>query len=275
MKNITIILFLIFSLVFSSEGKISKENFKLIESNSQNSSILFESEVFDLESVDGKKQFLMNDLSGYTMEEGYPQLPVYSTLFQINPSKTYKIDYEIIESYTLNDVELKNYKKNLGSPYSVYPEDNIYISEPQVMRDLVLNQIGFIPYKYYPDENKLIVYQSVQINISESGDSNLEYFLPQKKSRVFEELYQSSIINYERSTRSEDYQVSSILYICGGNSCSNSYFQDLVEWRHKQGYIVTVVPTSESGSSENSINNYISNAYYLWENPPEIVGTSL
>ena len=272
MKNITIILFLIFSLAFSSEEKISKENFKLIESNSQNSSILFESEVFDLESIDGKKQFLMNDLSGYTMEEGYPQLPVHSTLFQINPSKTYKIDYEIIESYTLNDVELKNYKKNLDSPYSVYPEDNIYISEPQVMRDLVLNQIGFIPYKYYPDENKLIVYQSVQINISESGDSNLEYFLPQKKSRVFEELYQNSIINYERSTRSEDYQTSSILYICGGNSCSNSYFQDLVEWRHKQGYIVTVVPTSESGSSENSINNYISNAYYLWENPPEIVG---
>ena len=95
MKNITIILFLIFSLAFSSEGKISKENFKLIESNSRNSSILFESEPFDLESVDGKKQFLMNDLSGYTMEEGYPQLPVYSTLFQINPSKTYKIDYEI------------------------------------------------------------------------------------------------------------------------------------------------------------------------------------
>ena len=53
---------------------------------------------------------------------------------------------------------------------------------------------------------------------------------------------------------------------------NNSYFQELVEWRHKQGYEVTVIPTSESGSSESQINNYISNAYYVWDNPPEIVG---
>ena len=46
----------------------------------------------------------------------------------------------------------------------------------------------------------------------------------------------------------------------------------MVLWRHKQGYDVTVVPTSESGSSENAINNYISNAYSTWQNPPEIVG---
>ena len=42
-------------------------------------------------------------------------------------------------------------------------------------------------------------------------------------------------------------------------------------WRHKQGYDVTVVPTSESGSSENAINVYINDAYSTWQNPPEIV----
>ena len=33
-----------------------------------------------------------------------------------------------------------------SSSTSIYPLDNMYVSEPQVMRDLVLNQIGFIPY---------------------------------------------------------------------------------------------------------------------------------
>ena len=79
-------------------------------------------------------------------------------------------------------------------------------------------------------------------------------------------------MSIERSTREEDYQASSILYICGGNSINNAYFQDLVEWRHKQGYIVRVVSTSETGSSESAINNYIINAYTNWDVAPEIVG---
>ena len=42
-----------------------------------------------------------------------------------------------------------------------------------------------------------------------------------------------------------------------------------------QGYIVHAVSTAEIGASsgnENTIKNYIKNAYETWENPPEIVG---
>jgi len=46
-----------------------------------------------------------------------------------------------------------------------------------------------------------------------------------------------------------------------------------LEWRHKTGYIVNAVSTSEiGGSGTASIKNYIQNAYDNWENPPEIVG---
>ena len=267
MKSFKIILLLMLTFIFSSN-----DTFKIVHSDQGVSSIVFESESIDLKIENGKSTFVTHDLIGVTMDEGRPQLPTYSTLFQINPNKTYEVEYEVLDSYVIDDIDLEVYKEDNGSFYSIYPENNIYVSEPQIMRGVVLNQIGVTPYKYFSEENKLEVYKSVKINIKESGDSNLDYFLPQKKSRVFEEFYQSSIINYERSNRSEDYQTPSILYICGGSSCSNSYFEDLVEWRHKQGYKVTVVPTSESGNSENAVNNYISNAYYLWDNPPEIVG---
>ena len=36
-----------------------------------------------------------------------------------------------------------------------------------------------------------------------------------------------------------------------------------------KGYDVTLVSTDETGNSTSSIKNYIENAYYSWDNPPE------
>ena len=77
-------------------------------------------------------------------------------------------------------------------------------------------------------------------------------------------------MNFTFSDREEDYQASSILYIAGGNWLNNSYVQDLLEWRHKQGYIVNVYDTPSS--NENTIKNYIKDPYETWDNPPEKVG---
>ena len=270
-KNKIIILLFMTSL-FTAE-KLSKiDNFSILSETQGFTSILFEPNEVEIKSVDGKSKFVTNDLIGLTMDEGKPQLPVYSTLFQIDPSKNYEFDIEVLESYFIDQIEFENYKIDSNVNYDTYPNKSLYVSQPQVWRDVVINQIGITPYKYFPETKKLEVYSSVKINIIESGFSQVEYNLPLKNSRVFEEFYQSEIINYERTSRSEEYQTPSILYICGGNSCNNGYFEDLVLWRHKQGYDVAVVPTSESGSSENAINNYISNAYSTWQNPPEIVG---
>ena len=272
------VIFLLFSsLLLSANLNSNKQNFTIVNNEATNSKLLFTLNDSEIIQNENKYEFKNNNKLGLTMDEGSPQLPVYSTLFKINPDKNYDISYDIISSRTIENIDFKNYKGTSSNSNSIYPENNIYISEPQIMRDLVLNQIGFIPYKYHPEQKKLEIYESVEINIVESGNSNFDYFLPDKKSRVFSELYKNSIINYTSSDRDEDYQTSSILYICGGNSCSNSWFLDLVEWRHKQGYNVTVATTSSSdndgldGSSESSIDNYITSSYFS-VNPPEIVG---
>ena len=48
--------------------------------------------------TNGKTKFKVSDLIGLTMEEGKPQMPVNSTLFQINPDKNYEIEYEVLDS---------------------------------------------------------------------------------------------------------------------------------------------------------------------------------
>ena len=54
-------------------------------------------------------------------------------------------------------------------------------------------------------------------------------------------------------------------------AANNPYVENLIEWRHKQGYVVNVVSTGETGTSTTNIKNYILNAYNNWENPPEHV----
>ena len=57
----------------------------------------------------------------------------------------------------------------------------------------------------------------------------------------------------------------------GGTTENNSYFQQLVKWRKKQGYVVYTASTSETGGgSTTAVKNYIQNAMN-WDVPPEFV----
>ena len=264
---IKILLLTSFALTFDI---VSSKSFTLSSINGNSTELLFEIPEIELKKEeDGSSKFQTSDMIGKTTEQGFPELPIFSSMFQMNPGTEYDIEFEVLSSYFIDNVDFKSLNINEDS---FYPLENIYLSEPLIMRSVVLGQISFIPYKYHYQEKRLEVYDAVEIIITESNQIQSEYFLPEKKSYIFEELYESFVINYTKSDRDEDYQTPSILYICGGNSINNAYFQELVNWRHKQGYIVTTVSTSETGSSENAINNYISNAYLNWDNPPEIVG---
>ena len=105
MQKSKIIFLLVFGFLFSSNHLSVKDNFTLVHSEEDFSSIVFESHDIELDNKNGKSKFITNDLIGLTMDEGKPQLPVYSTLFQINPNKTYEVDYEVLESYVLDNIE--------------------------------------------------------------------------------------------------------------------------------------------------------------------------
>ena len=262
--------FFIFTCLIFSSNINDNKIFQISKIDNKSTEIIFNTPQIEIEKdSDGYAVFQDDDLNSFANQNEEFILPIYTSAFQMNPGFEYDIDFEVLNSYIIENIKLKNFNKNDNI---FFPEQNINLSEPQIMRGLVLGQISFTPYKYFANENKLEVFDAVQININETNSIDYDYFLPQKRSYIFEELYENFVINYSRSDRSEDYQTPSILYICGGSSINNAYFQELVDWRHKQGYVVTVVSTSETGSSENNINDYIENAYQNWENPPEIIG---
>ena len=82
--------------------------------------------------------------------------------------------------------------------------------------------------------------------------------------------WRSLVPNFIR-TEDMEFQQPAILFIGGGNALDNSHVQDLIEWRHKQGYITYTVSTSQTGTSANNIKNYIEDAYNDFEPKPEFI----
>ena len=97
---------------------------------------------------------------------------------------------------------------------------------------------------------------NTEIIINEAGIRSTENQAP--RSRIFEEMYKNSVINSDDYQDSRNFQKPSILYICGGSLSTSPYLEELTEWRHKQGYVVNAVSTSETGTSTTNIKNYIS-----------------
>ena len=278
LNNFLITLIIFFSL---SVGKKTTSDFTLTGKN-----ILLSINQKDLGEY--KDDYLkLTDNAASTNDIGFPELPTYSTLYLVESDKDYEFEIIINESYTLENVNIYPYQGDTDNSENFivdedfyngnqnYPFSNISVSERMHARNMELVSLTITPYSYNPNTKNLEVYTNVQISVNEINSDVERSENTIKRSRLFEQLYADMIINFETSSRQEDYQHPAILYICGGDSCENSYVQQLFEWRHQQGYIVYTATESEVGgnnASTSEIKNYIEDAVENWDNPPEMVG---
>ena len=278
LNNFLIILIIFLSL---SLGKKTTSDFALSGDN-----ILLSINQKDLGKY--KDDYLkLADNVASTNDIGFPELPTYSTLYLVDSDKDYEFEIIVNESYNLENVSIYPYQGDTDTPQNLivddnfyngnqnYPFSNISVSERMYARNMELVSVTITPYSYNPNTKNLEVYTNVEISVNEfdSNVSRSENTI--KRSRLFEQLYSDMIINFETSSRQEDYQHPAILYICGGDACENSYAQQLFDWRHQQGYIVYTATESEVGgnnASTSEIKNYIEDAVENWINPPEMVG---
>ena len=281
MKNLNLLISLVITISISFAGEFS------LVSKSQNINII-KFIAPEIEYVD-KDEYtrLTNPELGSTVEDGLPELPTYSTFFQMESGKAYSVAFEVISSHTVENIDIYPYQGepeigiqrpfikdiNFYNSNSIYPENNISVSEPMVMRDIEVGLITFIPFEYNVETKELIVYDDVNINVMESGVRENVVEFPLQRSYLFEPFYEDFIVDYEPLSTREEYQPASIMYICGGNSISHPFVQELIDWRRLQGYIVYAVSTSETGgSSASAVENYLEDIFSSWEAPPEIVG---
>ena len=275
-KNYMNIVLLLAGLV--AENK-EESNFKFNQGN-----ITFEIDKIQEKIEQGYLKLPIEQSS--SSEIGHPEIPSYSSLYLVDPSANYSFEVVVHDSYTIDDVVIFPYQGSNSSEKlskddsfhnntNIYPESLITISDRMKARNMELVSITVHPYSYNTSTKKLEVFTNLEIIATKDSYRDSDSDSLMKRSRLFEELYSDMIINFEESTRLEDYQHPAILYICGGNSCDNSFVQQLFEWRHEQGYIVYTATESEVGGNNantSEIKNYIQNAVQNWDNPPEMVG---
>ena len=259
---------ILFSFVFPNGNQ-----FAFTGSSETHSTISLQSSTEIRQVIDGYSR-IAKEGEGHTTDLGLPELPTYTTFYQLDPQKTYRYELEIVDSYIIDDINIIPHQ-GVSSKWEVnkiseinrefylsdesYPAQNLVISDRLSGRGIEMISIQVTPYTYHPSSKKLEVLSQVNIHIIEDGENPEGYLTQPVKSRIFEQLYKSLIINFESSTRDEDYQQPAILYICGGNSETNSDFKNLLDWRRQRGYVVYTASISETGSSSSSIKNYIQN----------------
>ena len=224
---------------------------------------------------------------GCISELGMPELPIFSTFYQIDPYQEYEVEFSGIQSRMINDIiifpyqgidadnssiEVDYIKSDFYNEDATFPDQNLVISEPLIMRGIQFLNVSVIPFKYYPDQQQLEVFDVIEIIVKETGEKGNQEFISVPKSKTFEELYSDMILNYEPTRDFDEYQQPAVLYICGGSSENNPYFQQLVSWRHKRGYVVYTASTSEIGYDPYDIKGYIQYSYETFDPPPEFVG---
>jgi peptidase C25-like protein/flagellar hook capping protein FlgD len=273
----------------NTEG--SSELFGCEQANRSAAAITFSLDGFELveKEYNGEKYMVISHESGGKMLEiGMPDLPLFTKALIIPDEGSSRLEivsyeeqiYKNIRVYpqeTLqyeHEAPVDNFAINTEfyGGRGIFPAEIAWAGEPAIMRDLRLLPVTFCPFQYDAGRQTLTVYSEIIVEVITEGTGGVNAkYSDRKLSRAFEEMYKSNTLNYEEMCVREEYQVSTILFICDDNTSVQNNLAFLVEWKRQKGFNVVVATTAETGTTNTSIKNYIEDAYETWENPPEYV----
>ncbi len=276
-----IIITIIIGLSFASQHANINQPFEIKSQANSTISISFMLPDSTIQ-IDGRFSKISPNHLSRTTDEQSPDLPVFSKMYLMSPGKSYEFEVIINRSHDLTDI-MPFPAKPLDDPASldvsnfqysdrdgVFPQQILKTSDPMIMRGNHVMQFSLIPFQYHFETNTLTVIDEAEIRITETISTDPQPTRARLRSKAMEPLLSSMLINYLPGDEDE-YQQSSILYICGGNAITNPLFQSLLQWRREQGYVVYTAEISEIGSDIPDIENYIQTAYDTFSPPPEFI----
>jgi len=297
MKNFFIVFYSIICFISYSEWVEIPENsrkplFNHIESNTESIQLEFSLNGYKLENI-SERGLIYQKISyrneGEFLEVGKPDLPIFTRLIAIPNEgevlfEIISSEYDIIADINVypqqklqNESQPKNQEffidENFYANGDTFPDKIVSLGNPAIMRDYRVINVIVNPFKFDPKTKELKIIKNIDftINCTTKKGINIKR-RNQKKSRAFESIYSSTIINYESIiTRDDEFQQPCYLFIYPTSTTVEQNLQYLIDWKHQKGFDVVAANTFETGSSLSSIKNYIQNAYDNWENPPEFI----
>jgi len=227
-------------------------------------------------------------------EAGAPDLPGSGRYIALPQGAT--ANYEIIDSnievyHDLNiapappiPIDSDNsplvYNKD-NAIYSVdalYPESPVMLSEQTKMRGVDVAILGVCPFQYNPVTKELLVYRDIRIRVSFTG-GNGHFGEDRLRGRYWDPILQQNLLNYQslpevnfNRQQATDEDNCEYLIIVPDDPAYIAWADSIKQWRTRQGIITGITTLTEiGGSTTTDISNYLINAYYTWNIPPEAV----
>ncbi len=297
MKKILILTFLLFTVTLYPDWVEIPENsnrqlFENIFTDRMTTEIKFSLNGYELSNINEsgynfQKVSYWNE--GELLEVGKPKLPTFTRLVALPNEGIVSVEIISYKKEIFSDILVYPQQELLSESqpnrnefiideffYSgdeVFPKNMIEIGEPAIMRDLRVVNVTVNPFQYNPQTHELTIFKNVEFIVKCEGSGGINVKTNDKpNSKSFESTYKSLVLNYDsQSLRQDEFHQPNYLFIYPDDLQVESILQNLIEWKHRKGFHVVSASTSQTGTTLNSIKNYIQNAYDTWENPPEFI----
>ncbi len=239
--------------------------------------VVFELNDYRLEEAPGGCQRLRSAGFGENLNPGQPDLPALSKAFALPGDleasvRVIDLQREFIESVKVVPVLGKSGAAPEPNPDfyaadAAFPAEYASLSRPVIAGGQRLAALNLYPFRFHPAQNRLETVRRLELEITFSpGGDNPKIRRQTGFTSPAVELMNPEILTGGR----DDLERGAYLFILP-DSLYYSDIRRLVDWKRAQGFPATVSSMREIGATAAELKQFLSDAYYNWETPPEYV----
>lgn len=218
--------------------------------------------------------------ASYILEEGMPELPksAFSMIIAddgVMDLRVKSVQYE--EFYIGMIIPSKgNLKRNVNpddiaykwdevyTKDAYYPNNNVELSEPFIIRDFRGVTVTMYPVQYNPVTQTIRVIKSMDIEVFRSAPGGINTINSRKSSSDagFNEIYSNFFINFKKEQSKYTFlsdEAGNMLVISAAGYMDN--LSDWLFWKKKKGIDYELVNVNDIGNNSTAIKTYIQNKY--------------
>lgn len=236
--------------------------------------------VEDIRNDQGIFQKLELPVAGVLHDTGAPQVPAIRKNIIVPKDGAVSLQISVNRSVTLDDYTIwpaqPSYKRSEEKPAfqldeRVYGSDALYpatwgrISQDAVMRDFRFVTVELNPIRINPFTGELVAATDLSVQVLSNGS----VWGPYDIFPSFDRLYRNNLENYDLLDTGLRSDPEPMLIIC-----HDAFMADMapfVEWKTKRGIDVTMVSSTETGTSSGAIQTYIQNVWATWTPQPVFI----
>jgi hypothetical protein len=247
-------------------------DFEIIKLNDNNLELCFKVPDYQINEENGVTSLDFNGIVEM-QPKGEFNLPEFGKFINIPQGYKPTVSYEIIKT---EKIKFTAFKKSHGfsdkdktvTSTKFSNNEIVSISEPGIMRDLVLGKLMIKPFRVH--ESSIEIFEEIKIEVNFLVDNNMD--LPVMNSScdltdMYNENSLNPILKNERNTE----MPGKYLFIYNGEENIRQILDYLAEWKNQKGHPVEFASTSDIGTTNHEIKDYIVNIYNNSIEPLEYV----